>query len=380
MSFRTNQNHPLIQREQNYFVDRKLVTIHSLDRDINKWSNANHFEVELPQNLVNVTSLRLVSAEFPSNMYTFTNNYQNTKFTFSIQEDISGSTAEKTALADYDASAGTFTVEIPEGFYKPCQLVKELESNLNKYVTEILTSIYGGSLPTGYVYNQFRVFYDEPRHKIYIINLRDNFTLLMGEQVTYDNLPCNQSSVFGQYANWGLPYNLGYNKEEYVSEEISHDLAFFWDPKIFEPSTDNASGTVKYSKSVNCIDIYGRNAIYMELDKYNSMDEIVPYSTSTSSTFNNDYSGCVNSAFAKIHMLGYPFSTVIDSKNSFLQNITFLKVPVPTIRKMKFTFRYHDGTLVDFKNLPFSFVIEANQLLDEQKRGYSYHAPFIYST
>ena len=45
-------NHPLIPREQTYTVDRKLVTIHTEDRDINQWPEPNHFEVSIPEILM----------------------------------------------------------------------------------------------------------------------------------------------------------------------------------------------------------------------------------------------------------------------------------------------------------------------------------------
>ena len=45
--FNVNQNNPLIDREQTYVLDRKLLTIHSEDRDYAKWPNANHFEIQL---------------------------------------------------------------------------------------------------------------------------------------------------------------------------------------------------------------------------------------------------------------------------------------------------------------------------------------------
>ena len=69
---------PLISREQNYVLDRKLLTIHSEDRDITKWPNANEFEIVLPQQLLNIQSMRLVEIEVPSKLYVFSNLYQNT--------------------------------------------------------------------------------------------------------------------------------------------------------------------------------------------------------------------------------------------------------------------------------------------------------------
>ena len=62
---------PLINREQNYVLDRKLVTVHSEDRDITKWPNSNTFEIMLPEQLLNVQSMRLIQATMPSNFFVF---------------------------------------------------------------------------------------------------------------------------------------------------------------------------------------------------------------------------------------------------------------------------------------------------------------------
>ena len=65
--FNVNTSRPLIPREQTYVLDRKLVTIHSDDRDIKKWPFSNHFEIELPQIMENVESMRLVECNLPIN-------------------------------------------------------------------------------------------------------------------------------------------------------------------------------------------------------------------------------------------------------------------------------------------------------------------------
>ena len=378
-NFIINRNHPLIEREQTYFLDRKLVSIHSVDRDINKWINSNNFEVELPENLMNVYSLRLISINLPNNLYTFTNNYRNTKFIFSIQSDASGNTDDIQILEGYELSGGLYTVEISEGFYTPEELQNELQGKINETVNNTL---YDFSSNYTQSYDYFKVKYDKPTNKYYIVNTRDNFTLLFDEQPTYTNVECGFKDVWEQYYNWGLPYNLGYNKERYTSSQTNagDDLAFFYDGTTFQPSSDNSSNSVKYAVSNISADILVNECIYLELDKYNSMDEIVPYSQNTNATYNNDYSGKINGAFAKIPLLNNPHTQVYDSRNGFLNNITFFKVPIPTIRKLKFKFRFHDGNLVDFKNMPLSFVIEANQLIDEQQRYFTVNAPFIYST
>ena len=106
--FNTQSDHPLVARQQTYMLDRKLVSISSEDRDQCQWKNRAHFEITLPQQLLNVETIRLVECNFPSNNYTFKYNYYNTKFLFSVP-----SIAPSTFI----------TLTIEEGFYTPRQLV-----------------------------------------------------------------------------------------------------------------------------------------------------------------------------------------------------------------------------------------------------------------
>ena len=54
-----------------------------------------------------------------------------------------------------------------------------------------------------------------------------------------------------------------------------------------------------------------------------------------------------------------------------LQNIFQYYPPIDKIRKLKFTFRYHDGRLVNFKNSNFNFTIAFNELRNEIARDYT---------
>ena len=63
--YNTQQSHPLVERQQHYILERRLLSVHSIDRDIAKWPFANHFEVELPEPLMNVQSMRLAMANMP---------------------------------------------------------------------------------------------------------------------------------------------------------------------------------------------------------------------------------------------------------------------------------------------------------------------------
>ena len=338
-----NTSHPFINREQTYFLDRKLISIHSVDRDISKWPNSSHFEVDLPQYLNNVYSLRLTNINIPSNFYTFTNSYQNTKLEITI-----GTSNE--------------TITISEGYYTPEELANELEGQLNSGI-----------------FSNFVVKYDKIRHKMVIANTVDPFTLNADTKITYTDLPCGQQEIWSNYSNWGLPYNLGFNKQSYPSLDVSA-INFYYDNTQIIPTSPVDSSNVYYVESIECLDIFVQDSIYLELDKYNSMDEIDPYSDETTKLFNNDYTGRTDSAFAKIPLLNEPFNKVQDSRSNSINNVTFFKVPIPRIKKLKFKFRFHNGMLVDFCNMPFSFTIEANQLIDEQARRFQVNAPFIYST
>ena len=67
MNFNNSQTHPLIKQVPNYYLQSKLISIHSEDRDLRAWRHANHFEVELPCVLKNVQSVRLVDSYLPIN-------------------------------------------------------------------------------------------------------------------------------------------------------------------------------------------------------------------------------------------------------------------------------------------------------------------------
>ena len=59
---------PLIPNAQQYILQYKYCTINSDDRDIKKYPNAAEFEIELPQDYVNVQTVKLIRASFLTNM------------------------------------------------------------------------------------------------------------------------------------------------------------------------------------------------------------------------------------------------------------------------------------------------------------------------
>lgn len=325
-----HRHNVIIPREQTYVTDKKLISIHSEDRDSKQWKNNNLFEIVLPEVLKNVNSLRLVNITIPDSIYTFTNNYQNTKLNFTV-----GST--------------TYTINIEEGTYTGEELANELTYKMNKG--------RGG--------NNFQVVFNKTNNKMMFFNTTEEFTLNNSDSIDY-TYDCGYKNVFNQNIYWGLPYYLGFNKEDKEGQNVgsSYQIAY-------SNTTINTTGTNVYMcQSDNICVLQLQDSIYIELDKYNNISEIEPYSTRTNNSFNNDYNASVNSAFAKILLTNGRFENIVNDITHLPYCYVF-KTPNVSIDKLKFKLRFHDGRLVDLKNQPFSMLIEAETLVDEQQRNMS---------
>ena len=64
-SYSTNNNYPIINNANEYMLYKKTVSIHSEDRDIIKYPNPSYFELELPQDYLNVSTVSLGNHLFP---------------------------------------------------------------------------------------------------------------------------------------------------------------------------------------------------------------------------------------------------------------------------------------------------------------------------
>jgi hypothetical protein len=381
--YNVNNEHQLIRRQNTFVVDRKLVTIHSEDRDIKKWPNANHFEIDLPETLTNVQSMRLVEIELPANQYVFSNNHQNTKLEFYITPQVSTDMVEYLALV---ANIGKpFSITIQEGFFTPEQIALATQNLMNQAVETFLQTTIPGA-----TYDRFKVYYDTVGQQMWFGNTYDDFIFAFTQKIPYD-ISCsaivNQQqppNVWDQYTKWGLPSYLGFNKENYTATETNTDIKFNYNNYIWlkPDETILPFGVTKhafYIKGPNTICMFGDTAIYMEMNKYNTMDELVPYSEATNNMYNNDYNGSVNAAFAKIPVTINPNGQIFDSRNGFLQNVSQYHPPIDKLRKVKFRFRYHDGRLVEFKDCNFNFTLSFNQLRDEIARDYIIRVPAEYN-
>lgn len=356
----TNTEHPLIPRQQTYMLDHKIVSVCSEDRDVCQWTNRAHFEITLPQQLLNVETIRLVECNFPSINFTFKNSYYNTKLVFTVN------------------GGAQIILTIDEGFYTPKHIANELTNKLNYY-----TAIYL-AIPS---YLQFVVVYNEVTQKLQFGNKLHSFELCFDEIITYD-VECHKNTISEcQFSKWGLPYYLGFERVKYSSSFIVSTTAIPLSNASFKNLTymkiTDATyywlsiGSGYFYNAPNLINVVGETNFYMELDKCNQADEINPYSMNANSTYNNKYNGVINSFFAKIPILGCPNTQYFDSRNGLIQNLTTFFPPLERMGKIKVKFRYHDGTLVNF-SADFSFSLAFDCYRDEMARTLTLRTPAQY--
>ena len=287
----SNNGHELILRENSYNLNKKILTINSEDRDIGKWPYSSNFEIQCPQVYQNVESIRLFDIILPTIQYTFTHSYQNTIFLFKL--------IPTTPISGLNNDT-IYTFEIQEGNYTGTQLALEIQNNLNNTI----------SIASNTTYSKFKVYYDPVANILHYCNRTDSFSFLFDVQPTYLLIHCEQPNIFLQYTRWGLGWNLGFNQEAYDSILLSNStgdksIVFKYlvssDPNYTFLSINSSNTLGYYLKSPMPLKLQPDSAIYLEIEKFNYMDELVPYVSFTNSLCTSaSYNGVINSAFIKI--------------------------------------------------------------------------------
>lgn len=377
----TEQTKNLITKDNEYFLDRKFISIHSEDRDIQKWSSENEFEVILPEKMNNVHSMRLIDIALPDTISNLHYNYKNTKISWKINPShISMNEPDKSTLQFKYLREEAFTLSLQNGFYSPESLANTLQTYMRHIVTTYVKN--NSNVPGSYSYDYIFVRYNTNTDRIDFICNRDRLELLFDTDFEYTGCK-NKNNIFNQNEKWGLPYFFGYDKKTYKDDDFQILDSQLYptdnDFEVIEPAVTsyNTYTSIQHISAPFKHRLYSDNVIYVELDKYNTMDEIKPYVSKTTDTYDNDYNGVVNSAFAKIVMdrgRGYILN---NANGSNINNINVFKTIVPTIANLKFKFRFHDGRLVEFEGQPLHLTVELNQLIDDYNKEYSVRlAPF----
>ena len=331
----------LIERLQNFTLDRKVLSIDTDDRDKSRWPNANEFEVSTPQVYNNVESLRLINIQTPNQLYNISENLQNNKLIIT-----NGNNRQ--------------LITIDDGYYNPTQICESIQTQVNKNFTSIG--------------NDFFVHYNTVSQKPHFMSETKDFSLIFQDDtIIYSSSSNCISKVYEQHSNWGLGSILGFNNKNFVSStpqtnSNSSEIYFYHNNISLLPS---ASGVIIPPDKLN-LDF--NQFIYLEIDKYNTSDEIKPY---INNRLNNSNTGLVNSYFAKIpiRFRSNGINQSLSCKEDFMDSLSYYQPTIEKISKIKIKLRYHNGILVDLGNYNISFTLEINQIRNEMK-NYNVRKPF----
>jgi hypothetical protein len=394
-SYNVNTNHPLINNSQEYMYYKKFVSIHSEDRDIATYPNSSEFEIEMPEDMLNVSKIGLIQWTFPANYNTFSVSNKNVTFIFQINSPYNPGANNYSNLYDdnvfealYYNINNYFLFTIEEGFYNPQQMCNELTNKLNTTVTNYLKTYFKNNNLTESLntlnenggYKRFSVVYNNVSIKLWFGNNADGFKINNEIELASninDEVPCligNKSQV-PNFSNWGLSSFLGLPRCAVSSVNTSITNVGDYDtiddvevPRFYYgdvypgddgfwllPDTNLPNCKVNWVESLYKINLMGDAYIYMELDKQNCIDETQPWNLSTFNLTTNKTNGIVNSSFAKIPVPSTPLSQWFDRDSIPYK---YYYPPAQRIRKLKIKLRYHDGRLVDFGVFNYSFMLE----------------------
>ena len=432
--YTTNSHYPLIPSSNEFMIEQRVVSIHSEDRDITKFPNSSSFEIELPDDYTNVSTVKLGTYTFPANYNTFSLVQGNILFIFKfdvIYNPLNYGYSDPILEAMYNVLEFNINNEYPvlitEGFYTPIQIALELMNRMNetintfilKYINPLYLEDYKNS--SYYGYNQFVVIYNEVSQTLWFGNKSSGFTIKntseyyettrLGIQ-TY--MQCYNGYETDGFTNWGLPPYLGFSRCDTpsIKNDVSGNFPRFYytntilksngiappynlppPPPPGPPPAPNGDydygywlvpdsgyiglGFVNYLQAPFKINILGHSYIYMEIEGLNNIDETRPFQLNSFTEHTNQTNGTHNAAFAKIGVTSTPISQWYDNNT---EAIKIFNPPAERIRKVKIKMRYHNGSLVNFSTFNYSFNLIFSILRPQQLRSYMNFDPTANST
>ena len=405
-------NHPLIKNANQYFVEKKYISISSEDRDITKYPNASEFEITLPQEYLNVSQARLYSWSFPSNYDVFSAGQYNITMTFKFitlynpgEHDYSDPLTEAIFAALYSVLNKNILISIEPGFYNPDQMATELTNKFNEAVTHIIDNFFLSPEGLPYAeaaklftnYDRFQIVYNSVSQKLWFGNTADQFILTNDSQLLVEalvvNNNCLRKNTLPGWDDWGLSAYLGFtrcNATALSGQELINNLdtnthtgifhgeivpRFYYGDAIPNSGDDGywllptlPGATVYFLQAPLKIAFMGPSYMYMEIEGMNCIDETKPYNLSKYTMINNITNSVVNSSFAKIPVPTTPISQWYDAE---MRPYKYWSPPAERISKLKVKFRYHNGSLVQFGSFAYSFMIEFTILQPQQEKTFN---------
>ena len=397
-SYNVNTSHPLIPNSQQYMYYKKFISIHSEDRDLLKFPHSGEFEIELPEDYLNVSSLRLVDWTFPSNYNVFSAVNSNIEFCFTISNPYNPNNFDVTdtyICRIYEALASQttpYSFLIEEGGYNPTQIATELTNKCNSVVTKQISAYFtkqNTQFPAdGWAttlqqfvalggYKRFIIVYNSVSSKIWFGNTADQFILINERSNVLQPYLCSvDKHQVPDASNWGLSGNIGlprtnvssvnssllFNNPTYeLYNGVKIPRFYYGDVSPGDngywllPEVDLSGSDVNWVESLYKLNLTGASYMYMEISGQNCIDETQPYNVSNFTLTTNQTNGIVNSSFAKLSVPTTPFTQWFD-RDSIPYKMYY--PPAERIRRLKFRIRYHNGQLVDFSSFNYSFMLE----------------------
>jgi hypothetical protein len=412
--FDISTSHPIIPNSQEYMYETKYLSINSLDIDQNKYPNVSNFEIELPQDYCNIQSITLSSWIFPNNLNTFTKYFRNLNMTFMIDRPYrptsayvpASPTAPSYTLLEaiyqalyykYNSSDPNFLMTIEEGTYTVTQMGFELSNQFNytvsQYIIQYFTDTSDPNLAeftsTG-EYTQFIMITDPISQIMNFGNKSSGFILTNDSQINYEirNRPiCSQEIGDISPANtlYGLSYSLGFISKggiplSYPSIQTDNlqEIRFFGlqtTTGFWLTPSYNDSNYVYYVKAPDKWNVFsGRYYAFMDIDKFNSLDETQQFNTETGKAT----PGKVNSAFAKIPIYtnsNFPSNNVYYNNQNIDNIVRVFNPPINRIRRLGIRLRYHNGEYLFFAGETYSFTLKFNLFLPQNAKKYTMYKP-----
>jgi hypothetical protein len=405
--FNVDTSHPLIPNSQEYIYYKKYVSFHSQDRDMLKYPSASEFEIEMPQDLLNVAALRLTNWTFPANYNTFSGFNSNVSMTFKINNPynpningVSDILVQKQFEYFFLNQNKLYEIFIEEGFYNPQQMVTELTNKFNQSITADLIKYFNTkSVDPGLTpaqqqeyldaftefklkggYSNFIIVYNNVSLKLWFGNRADGFEIIneVGQfsSVFIDNFCIPGRQRLPEFSTYGLPSFLGLARcnQSSISSFDLKDIAnaalvdgdipvprFYYgdvtpgDNGYWLLPLDSSGCQVHWLEAFYKLNIMGEPYLYMEIQGQNCIDETKPYNLSKFTLETNQTNGIVNSAFAKMAVPTTPLSQWFD-RDSTPYKLYY--PPAERIRRLKFKIRYHNGQPANFGVFNFSFMLE----------------------
>lgn len=313
----------------------KNISIHSEDRNVRYWNNSNHFSIDLPEPVKNIKALQLKDIELPI-LYSFSKSYNNCSFDISCNNSI------------------TKTITITEGNYTGEEMANELQNQLN-YTFRDDINVYNSTD----ISSQFHVIYHKVMDKCIIIHPTQKFTIFKTDENNHYDLLYYlgfQYSSSRDKTNGIVSTEFDLSLSNLDNVHFMYSSVFSKGPHIEEHPLlylnnhfqSNANIVLNVIIPHHKQRIYGEKMIYIEIDGFNSISELEP---------NKSKSFKVNSAITYVKNKYNSDIHIHDDEHTISDNQTVFKVIKERIQKLTFTFRYHNGKLVDFQNAPFSFML-----------------------